>query len=222
MLLRTIITSVFVVICASNIIVVNCIRLEGSNDDIFRIMEKMTREIVMRYFSSFRCTVVVADGCPVDNEENVGDSIPGNIGSYKIYTNKEAEIYNITERLLLVTMEEKCLGIIIQVSDPVLMVSAVSELSRISQTRANRRLLFLPPSSTSAAIRRQFSQAVVDLLKMREMDFFPDLVIARFQTRDRIELVTHKFTGKTTYREQETVDIWTKRFVQCSNYMTSV
>ena len=222
MLLRTTITSVYVVICASTIIAVNCVRLEGSNDDICRIMGKMTREIAMRYFSSFRCSVLVAESRSVGNEENVGDSIPGNIGSYKIYINKEAETYNITEKLMLVAMEEKCLGIIIQVSDPVLMVSAISELSRKSETRANRRLLFLPPSSPSAAIRRQFSQAVVDLLKMREMDFFPDLVIARFQTRNRIELVTHKFTGKTTYKEQETVDIWTKRFVQYSNYMTSV
>jgi hypothetical protein len=185
-------------------------------------MGKMTREIALRYFSSFRCTIVVAESCSVSNEENVWDSIPGDIGSYKIYINKEAGMQNITEKLMLVAMEEKCLGIIIQVSDPVLMVSAVTELSRKSQTRANRRVLFLPPSSTSAAIRRQFSQAVVDLLKMREMDFFPDLVIARFQTRDRIELVTHKFTGKTTYKEQETVDVWTKRFVQCSDYMTSV
>lgn len=216
MLLRTIIASVL------TIIAVNCIRLDGSNDDIFRIMGKMTREIALRYFSSFRCTIVVAESCSVSNEENVWDSIPGDIGSYKIYINKEAGMQNITEKLMLVAMEEKCLGIIIQVSDPVLMVSAVTELSRKSQTRANRRVLFLPPSSTSAAIRRQFSQAVVDLLKMREMDFFPDLVIARFQTRDRIELVTHKFTGKTTYKEQETVDVWTKRFVQCSDYMTSV
>jgi hypothetical protein len=165
---------------------------------------------------------VVAESRSVGNEENVGDSIPDDIGSYKIYINKEAEMYNITEKLMLVAMEEKCLGIIIQVSDPLLIISAVSELSRKSQTRANRRLLFLPPISPSAAIRRQFSRAAVDLLKMREMDFFPDLVIARFQTRDRIELVTHKFTGKTTYKEQETVDIWTKRFVQCSNYMTPV
>ena len=213
MLLRTIITSVFVVICASAIIAVNCIRLEGPNDDIFRIMGKMTREIAMRYFSSFRCTIVIAESRSVGNEENVGDSIPGNIGSYKIYIDKEAELYNITEMLMLVAVEEKCLGIIIQVSDPVLMISTVSDLSRKSQTRANRRLLFLSPSSPSAAIRRQFSQAVVDLLKMREMDFFPDLVVARFETRDRIALVTHKFTGKTTYKEQETVDIWTKRFV---------
>lgn len=216
MFLRTVITSVFVVICASTIIAVNWKRLDGSNEDIFRMTGKMTREIVLRYFSSFRCTVLVAEIC------SVGDSIPGNIGSYKIYINKEAQMYNITEKLMLVAMEENCLGIIIQVSDPVLMVSAVSELSRKSQTRANRRLLFLPPTSPSAVIRRQFSQAVVDLLKMREMDFFPDLVIARFQTRDRIEIVTHKFTGKTTYKEQETVDIWTKRFVQCSYYMTFV
>ena len=222
MLLRTIITSVFVVICASAVIGVNRIRLERSNDDISRIMGKMTREIAVRYFSSFRCTIVVAESRSEGNEENVGDYIPGNIGSYKIYINKEAEMHNITEKLMLVAMEENCLGIIIQVSDPILMVSAVSELSRKSQTCANRRLLFLPPRSPSAAIRRQFSQAVVDLLKMREMDFFPDLVIARFQTRNRIELVTHKFTGKTTYKEQETVDIWTKRFVQFSNYMTSV
>jgi len=222
MLLRTNVTSVFVAICASTVITVNCIRLEGSNDDIFGIMGKMTREIAMRYFSGFRCTVLVAESLSVGNEGNVGDSIPGNIGSYKIYVNKEAKMYNITEKLMLVAMEEKCLGIIIQVSDPVLMISAVSKLSRISQARANRRLLFLPPSSPSAAIRRQFSQAVVELLKTREMDFFPDLVIARFHNRDRIELVTHKFTGKTTHKEQETVDIWTKRFVQCSNYMTSV
>ena len=213
MLLDTIRTSVLVAVCVFTITAVNCIRLEAPNDGIFRITGKMTREIAKRYFSSFHCIIVVAENYSVNNEETVGDSIPGNIGSYKIYVNTGAEMYNVTEKLMLVAMDEKCLGIIIQVSDPVLMVSAVSELSKRSQTPANRRLLFLPPNSSSAAIRMQYSRAVDDVLKMREMDFFPDLVIARFQNRERIELVTHKFTGGTTYKEQETVDIWTKRFV---------
>jgi hypothetical protein len=156
---------------------------------------------------------VVAENHSVNNEENVADSIPGNIGSYKIYIDTRAEMCNITEKLMLVAMDEKCLGIIVQVADPVLMVSAVSKLSKRSQTPANRRLLFLPPDSPSAAIRTQYSRAVDDVLKMREMNFFPDLVIARFQAPERIELVTHKFTGGSTYKEKETMDIWTKRFV---------
>jgi hypothetical protein len=213
MLLTKIATPLFVALCTSIVIAINGISLEGPNGDIFQIMGKMTRQIVVKYFSSFRCIIVVAENYSVGNEGNVVDSIPDNIGSYRIYINKGAKKYNVTENLMLVAMDENCLGIIMQVSDPDLMISALSKLSRRSQTRANRRLLFLPPNSPSPAIRRRYSLAVGVMLKMRDIDFFPDLVIARFQTRERIELVTQKFTGETTFKEEETVDVWTKRFV---------
>lgn len=178
----------------------------------------MTLEIVTRYFSSFRCVIVVTEKFSANNEGTTANIIAGNIVIYYIYINKQAENYIITDKIMLKGLDEKCLGIIIQVSDPVQMVSTVTGLSRRSQARANRRILFLPPDTTSADMHMQYSLSVDDVLMMREMDFFPDLVMARYQTRERIELVTQKFIGETTYKEQVILDVWTERFVQRSNY----
>lgn len=220
MSLRTPITATFVALCASSIISVNFPRLEGSNVDNFRVLGQMTREISLRYFSGFRCIAIITENYSVDNEGNISDFIPGNIGSYYIYITKLAENYSNTE-ITLRALDEKCLGLIIQVSDPVQMILTVTKLSRRSLTRANRRFLFLPPATLATNTARQYSLAVDDMLRRREMDFFPDLVVARFQTRKRIELVTQKFISEATYKEQVILDVWTERFVlvQYSDYM---
>lgn len=220
MSIRTLITATFVVLCASSIISVNFPHLEESNVDNFRVLGQMTREISLRYFSGFRCVAVITENYSVDNEGNISDFIPGNIGSYYIYVTKLAKDYNSTE-LTLTALNEKCLGLIIQVSDPVQIILTVTKLSRRSLTRANRRFLFLPPTTLTNNMDRQYSLAVDDMLKRREMDFFPDLVVARFQTRKRIELVTQKFITKATYKEQVILDVWTERFVfvQYSDYV---
>jgi hypothetical protein len=180
----------------------------------------MTREISIRYFSGFRCIAVITENNSVDDEGNISDFIPGNIGSYYIHITKLAENYSITE-ITLRALDEKCHGLIIQVSDPVQVMLTVIKLSRISLTRTNRRFLFVPPGTLATNTNRQYSLAVDDMLKRREMDFFPDLVMARFETRKRIELVTQKFISEDTYKEQVILDVWTERFVlvQCSNYM---
>jgi hypothetical protein len=221
MVFRTPITAIFIASCASSIISVSFPRLEDANVDNFRVLGQMTREIAIRYFSGFRCIAVITENYSVDNEANILDFIPGNIGSYYIYIKKPKGNYSITEKITLRALDEKCLGLIIQVSDPVQTILTVNKLSARSLTRANRRFLFLPPAALATNTHRQYSSAVNDMLRMREIDFFPDLVMARFQTHKRIELVTQKFIGKITYKEQVTLDIWTERFVQvqCSNYL---
>jgi hypothetical protein len=180
----------------------------------------MTSEISIRYFSGFRCIAVITQNSSIDDEGNISDFIPGNIGSYYIYITKLAENYSIAE-ITLRALDEKCLGLIIQVSDPVQVMLTVTKLSRRSLTRAERRFLFLPPASLATNTNRQYSQAVDDMLKRREMDFFPELVMARFKTRKKIELVTQKFVSEATNKEQVILDVWTERFVfvLCSNYM---
>jgi hypothetical protein len=179
----------------------------------------MTREISIRYFSGFRCIAVITENYSSDNGGNISDFIPGIITSYYMYT-KLADNYSATEQITLRALDEKCLGLIIQVSDPVQMILTVTKLSKRSVTRANRRFLFLPPATLATNTHRKYSLAVDNMLRRREMDFFPDLVMARFQARKRIELVTHQFITQTTYKERVILDIWTERFVleQSSNY----
>jgi hypothetical protein len=217
MSLRTQITATFVALCASSVISVKFSRLEETNVDHFRVLGQMTREISIRYFSGYRCIAVITENSSVDKEGNISDFIPRNIGSY--YMTKLAENSSITE-MALKALDEKCLGLIIQVSDPVQMILTVTKLSRRSLTRANRRFLFLPPATLAANTGRQYSLAVDELLRMKEIDLFPDLVLARFQTLKRIELVTQKFISEATYKEQVILDIWTERFVllQYSGY----
>jgi hypothetical protein len=173
----------------------------------------MTREISIRYFSGFRCIAVITENCSSDKEGNISDFIPGTVASYYTFTKNVAQNYSATEMITLRALDEKCLGLIIQVSDPVQMIIKVTELSKRSVTRANRRFLFLPPATLTTNTHRQYSLAVDNMLRRREMSFFPDLVMARFQARKSIELVTHKFITETTYKEQVILDIWTQRFV---------
>jgi hypothetical protein len=173
----------------------------------------MTREISIRYFSGFRCIAVITENCSSDSGGNISDFIPGIIASYYVNTKKLAENYSATEEITLRALDDKCLGLIIQVSDPVQMILTITKLSIRSVTRANRRFLFLPPATLATNTHRKYSLAVDNMLSRREMDFFPDLVMARFQPRKRIELVTHQFITKTKYKEQVVLDIWTERFV---------
>lgn len=181
------------------------------------MLGQMTREIVTRYFSSFRCVIFVTDKFSVNNKGTTVNIIAENIGIYYTNINKEAEHGRITDKIILEGLDKKCLGIIIQVSDPVQMVLTVTELSRRSMARANRRILFLPPDAPSPDMQMQYSRSVDDVLMMKEMDFFPDLVMARYQTGDRLELVSQRFTGETTYKEQIILDVWTERFVYRSH-----
>jgi hypothetical protein len=168
----------------------------------------MASEISMRYFSGYRCIAVITD-----EVGNISDFIPGNVASYYIYAEKSARNYNNVEEITLGALDEKCLGLIIQVSDPIQIIITVNKLSRRSVTRANRRFLFLPPATLAATTNRQYFQAVDDVLKIKEIDFLPDLVMARFRTSNSIELVTHKFVTEATYKERVILDIWTQRFV---------
>jgi hypothetical protein len=213
MLFSTVVIAACIVLYASSVISVNFLRLEDSTGYNFIMLKQMTLDIAIQYFSSLRCVIVVADTFSANDEGTTANIIAGNIGSYYTYINRQAENDETAEKIMLKGLDEKCLGIIIQVSDPVRMISTITELSRRSIARANRRILFLPPDTPSAGTHAQYSLSVDDVLRMREMDFFPDLVMARYQTQERIELVTQQFTGETTYKEQVVLDIWTERFV---------
>jgi hypothetical protein len=213
MLLNAFLTPACVIFYAPCVISVDFLRLDDSVSSDFRILGQMTSNIVIRYFSSFRCVVVVTENVSGSNEGTTASITAGNTVIYYTHIKKQAENYNITEKIMLQGLDEKCLGIIIQVSDPVQMVSTIAELSRVSGSRANRRFLFLPPDTPSADMHVQYSLSVGEVLIMREMDFFPDLVMARYRTQERIELVTQKFIGENTHKEQVILDIWTKRFV---------
>jgi len=201
-------TALFFVLCPLSAISVKYLRSEHPDDNI-RILAQMTRNVTIRYFSDFRCVLIVAENC---SEEDVAGIIPGDIGRYYVYINKQMENYSITEKIILKSLDEKCLGLIIQVSDPVRIIQTVTKLLKMATTRANRRFFFLPLEAATGT-HNQYSLAVDNVFRMREIDFYPELLVARFQTRKRVELVTQKFIGETAYKEQVILDIWTERFV---------
>ncbi|KAJ4429094.1 hypothetical protein ANN_26095 [Periplaneta americana] len=177
------------------------------------MMSHMAREISLKYFSNFRCVLLVTE-----KSHNTEDYIAASIDGYRL----DIEDEQLVDNIILKALDEKCHGLIFQVSDPVAMVQAVTRLSRRSLARANRRFFFIPVDVPTTEVKKdrhaKYSRAVDQVLAMREMNFFPDLVMARFEAQNasspaRIELVTHRFVGETSYKDQVVLDIWTERFV---------
>ncbi|PSN43557.1 hypothetical protein C0J52_03708 [Blattella germanica] len=134
-------------------------------------LSQMTKEIVSRYFSTSRCILVVIEE-PSDGE-TVEDSIPGSLQRFNVHFREEMIEYKLVEDIMLKALDDKCLGYIFMVSDPVQIVISMKTMYRKTKQRANGKFLFLPKGSG-------FDSAIDDVLQMKEMDFFPDLVMAKF------------------------------------------
>lgn len=72
-----------------------------------------------------------------------------------------------------------CLAFVVQTSDVKFMVQTFARLAHSPRSihRANKKYLFVPSRDVEDAI---FETGVKNVFSMREIDFMPDLVIARF------------------------------------------
>ena len=94
------------------------------------------------------------------------------------------------DKLLLAPMDAGCLAFIVQTVDVRLMVKTFARLTHSPRStyRANRRYLYLPSKQIPGDM---FETIVRELYQTREMDFTPDVVIAKLVNE-------HKDTSQTS------------------------
>jgi len=82
------------------------------------------------------------------------------------------------DTLLLAPMEAGCVAFIVQTVDVRLMVKTFARLTHSPRStyRANRRYLYLPSQQIPDDM---FERLIRELYQTREMDFMPDVVIAK-------------------------------------------
>lgn len=141
----------------------------------------MTKHIVQKHFSHSYCVgLIVENGeilkhIPTFTSTIVVDisTISKTVNSKEFETTQEeAEVFDKT---LVKLLDQGCLSIIIQVSNPKLLVEYLYTSSRKSESRSNKRYLYLPPFHNSGTSNYD----VPGLFRMKEMAVMPDLVVAK-------------------------------------------
>jgi hypothetical protein len=84
----------------------------------------------------------------------------------------------------LAPMDAGCLAFIVQTTDVMFMVKTFARLMHSPQStyRANRKFLYLPSRHIPDDV---FDTIITEMFATREMDFMPDLVIAKLITDPR-------------------------------------
>jgi hypothetical protein len=88
------------------------------------------------------------------------------------------------DALLLAPMDAGCVAFIVQTADVKFMVKTFARLAHSPQStyRANRKFLYLPSRQITDD---EFENIIKQTFEMREMDFMPDLVVAKLTTERR-------------------------------------
>lgn len=168
---------------------------------------KMSGEIVKTYFRNYHCIAVITE-LPNSNPTEIFDHIPGNIVPIMhIHFSRDAEGTSelgtlsgsttqpqlLFEDLLLWTLNQRCMGYIIQVSDLEFMVESFNRLTRKSFQRVNRQYVYLPIlSGISISSLEKWDKSIRNIFTLRSLDFMPDLVVARYKTQWKIAQDTFK------------------------------
>jgi hypothetical protein len=92
-------------------------------------------------------------------------------------------------------MDAGCLAFIVQTADVNFMVKMFARLAHCPQSihRANRKFLYLPSQQTPD---EAFEINLQQMFATREMDFMPDLVVAKLITEPDSRVRTRLLTGK--------------------------
>jgi hypothetical protein len=104
--------------------------------------------------------------------------------TYAISTETDFEAYT-WDTFFLAPMDAGCLAFIVQTSDVKLTVRTFARLAHSPRAthRANRMYLVLPSAELPENI---FESSIEEMYRMRQMDFMPDFVIAKFVTAQNL------------------------------------
>lgn len=162
---------------------------------------KMSGEIVNKYFRNYHCITVVTE-MSNSNPTEIFDNIPINtVPTMHIHFSRNAQRtseFNAMSRstkpsqlsfeeLLLLTLDQRCLGYIIQASDLEFMVDSFNRLTRKASQRINRQYVYLPTlSDVSISSLEKWDESILNVFPLRSLDFMPDFVVARYETHRKI------------------------------------
>jgi hypothetical protein len=168
---------------------------------------KMSGEIAKTYFRNYHCIVVITE-LPNSKSTAIFDHIPVNIiPTMHIHFSRDTEWTSesnefsgsttqpelLFQELLLLTLNQRCTGYIIQVSDLEFMVESFNRLTRRSFQRVNRQYVYLPIlSGVSISSLEKWDKSIRNIFPLRSLDFMPDLVVARYETQWKITQDTFK------------------------------
>ncbi|XP_046988132.1 glutamate receptor ionotropic, kainate 2-like [Schistocerca americana] len=106
------------------------------------------------------------------------------------------------EQLLVSALDADCLGFVIRHADASAAVDALLSASRRAVRRARLRLLLLP-------VDRDHPVNASDVFGLADIKLVPDILVARtVDEGNSFKLVTVKFTGQATWRDELVVARW--------------
>ncbi|XP_049855489.1 glutamate receptor 1-like [Schistocerca gregaria] len=154
----------------------------------------MASDILWNHFGDYKCIAALSD-----ESDAVLDIVPSVTTTERISL---ASAEDPVEHLLISAMDADCQGLVVRCRDAVAGVDAILRASKLANRRGNRRLLVLPvagfpPINVSA------------IFALRSIEIVPDIAVARqVDGVDSFELVTLKFTGEATWRDELVVARW--------------
>jgi hypothetical protein len=151
------------------------------------IIGNMTRHIVEKYFSHGHCVgVITEDGHLPRYILTAAPTVAVTVSTVpKMADNEEFKIYQeetkMFDNIMVKLLNQGCLSFIIQVNTPELLVEYFYRSSRRSESRANKRYLFLPSLGSFETL----SYDATCIFRMKEMDVMPDVAVAKLVRKYR-------------------------------------
>ena len=169
----------------------------NGQDSVVTSIGEMTHRIILSHFGNAPCVGIVTEINP-----NIVDYIPKSLLRFHIQIGgngedssslnlQESDTLNYAslnggtvkfEELLIDSLNAGCPMYVIQVSNPKAVIHCFARASRRAMFRANRQYLFLPVVKEGSGISdssNSSSMNVENIFTMKEMDYMPDLVVAR-------------------------------------------
>ena len=155
------------------------------NNDFLNAVGEMTILIIKKQFPDYICVGVITE-----ENADILNYIPDNIFKYHIHNARHSGIQETNtlnpgklndatlkfESLLINTFNAGCPLFVIQVTNPKAVVNCLARSSRRAEYRMNRQYLFLPSPENKTNMD--------DIFSMKEMDYMPDVVIAKIIEAD--------------------------------------
>ena len=203
------ITFIFWIICAYRITVVfsNACVEKCNSGTVNNLLGPMVHNIVNRYFSNSHCVCVITEG-----NGHILEYIPKSVPVVHIQisgigsaikevedsdTLDSTELTNDTqkfERLLIESMEAGCESYIVQVRKIKSVIHSFARTTRRAVTRCRKKFLYLPVTLEGEVLQLK------NIFSMKEMNYMPDLIIARFANSEITEssLIPYRHVNVTS------------------------
>ncbi|XP_046988138.1 uncharacterized protein LOC124593834 [Schistocerca americana] len=157
------------------------------------MLREMTLDILTGHFCNFTCVASVSDSPDI-----LLDVVT------PLTTTVRVTMEGSDDAMLVSALDANCLGVVVRCRDAAGVVGALLKASRHATRRANRRLLVLPTSRLQPV-------DTDSLFALTDIKLAPDTLVARLLDDGvSFELVTLRFIGRRTWREEVVLARWVR------------